>query len=52
MISFFAHSITLLSAAFSLGAVTHLYIRYHTRLLRLMLLFLLSRNADVAKYRI
>ena len=42
MISFFAHSITLLSVAFSLGGVSNLYIRYRTRVLRLMLLFLLS----------
>lgn len=33
---------TLLSAAFSLGGVAYLYIRYRTRLLRLVLLFLLS----------
>ena len=42
MISFYAHSITLLSVAFSLGGVSNLYIRYRTRVLRLMLLFLLS----------
>ena len=42
MVSFFAQSITLLSAAFSLGSVSYLYIRYRTRLLRMVLLFLLS----------
>jgi hypothetical protein len=42
MIQFFAISLTLLSAAFSLGGVANLYLRYRTRVLRLMLLFLLS----------
>lgn len=42
MITFFAYSIALLSSAFSIGGVGYLYIRHRTKILRLVLLFLLS----------
>ena len=42
MVGFIAFSITLLSSAFSIGGVSNLFIRYRTRLLRLMVLFLIS----------
>lgn len=50
MIQFFTFSITLLSAAFSLGAVTHLFIRYRTAVLRLMMLFLISLLSITAAF--
>jgi DNA-binding CsgD family transcriptional regulator len=42
MITFFAYSIALLSSAFSIGGVSYLYMHHRTRILRLVLLFLLS----------
>lgn len=42
MLLFIVFTVTLLSTAFSLGGTGYLYIRFRTRVLRLVLLFLLS----------